>query len=141
MISIKYLISITLFFHIIFNNLLFSASVDVKINPETPVKNENFSLIFTVNMSSSEEPYISFDPGKAEVLGRSNQSSDQVTIINGKIARQRSTTFIYDMVSTKSGSIYIKDIVIDVDGEQLKYRNFKIKILDKRSTFTQMIIS
>lgn len=112
-------------------NALSSDKVKVLVQPSNPVVNEPFDLIFKIKLDSSEEPYISFDPGKAQVTGRSNRGvSVKTTIINGKFTTTREVTYVYNLVAERSGSLLIRNAEVDFgNGKKEKLKTLRINIL------------
>ncbi|PIK14466.1 BatD family protein [Halobacteriovorax sp. JY17] len=108
-----------------------SEKVSISILPNAPVLNEPFELIFKIKLTGDEEPYISFDPGGASVTGRSNGGvSLKTTIINGKFTTSKEVTYVYSMLSTRRGTLYIKNIEVDFGGGKTeKLKNLRINIL------------
>ncbi len=108
-----------------------SEKVSVAIQPNAPVLNEPFELIFKIKLTGDEEPYISFDPGGASVTGRSNGGvSLKTTIINGKFTTSKEVTYVYSMLSTRRGTLYIKNIEVDFGGGKTeKLKDLRINIL------------
>jgi hypothetical protein len=118
-----------------------AANVKIAVEPLEPLINETFNVIFTVESNTSEEPYISFNPGRAEVIGRNKLgSSVQTTIINGKISTKRMARYSYEMVTDRPGRLSLKNIKAEIDGSELKLKPFKIKILKKRRTPKELFI-
>ncbi len=108
-----------------------SEKVSVTIQPNSPIVNEPFELIFKIKLSADEEPYISFDPGGASVTGRSNRGvSLRTTIINGKYTTSKEVTYVYNLLATRSGSLYIKNIKVDFGaGISEKIKDLRINVL------------
>ena len=118
-----------------FSCLAFANSVTVEINPSRPVINEEFEVIFKVSTTAGrDEPYISFEPGNAEVRGRrlvGKQSSAR--LINGKFSTSTVYKYSYQLITDRAGTLTIKDIVVDVGGEEIKVPNKRVNITSKRS--------
>lgn len=108
-----------------------SDKVSVSVSPSQPVVNEPFELIFKIKLKGEEEPYISFDPGGASVTGRSNRGvSLKTTIINGKFTTTKEVTYVYNLISTRRGSLYIKNIKVDFGNSQVeKLKNIRLNVL------------
>lgn len=122
-------------------NISWADIVEVEINPKEPIKNEPFELIFKVETKGSDAPYISFDPGSFEVLGRrSAGSSSMTTILNGRITTKKEHSFVYELQTERSGNQYIKDIVIEADGEKHQFSKFKINVLRAAKRARDMIL-
>ncbi|WP_127715258.1 BatD family protein [Halobacteriovorax sp. HLS] len=108
-----------------------SEKVNVFIQPSSPIVNEPFDLIFKIQLSGDEDPYISFDPGRFEVLGKSNQGvSIKTTILNGKFATKKEVNIVYSVQSQYSGQNYIRNIEVDFGGgKKEKLKNLSINVL------------
>lgn len=108
-----------------------SDKVSVSVQPSAPIVNEPFDLIFKIKLSGDEEPYISFDPGGASVTGRSNRGvSLKTTIINGKYTTSKEVTYVYSLLATRSGSLYLKNIKVDFGaGVSEKVKNLRLNVL------------
>lgn len=108
-----------------------SEKVSVSMSPESPVMNEPFELVFKIKLRGDEEPYISFDPGGASVTGRSNRGvSLKTTIINGKFTTQKEVTYVYNILSTRRGTLYIRNIEVDFgNGQKEKLKDLRINVL------------
>jgi len=123
-------------------NFIFAADVKIAVEPTEPLINETFQVIFTIESSSSEEPYISFDPGKAEVLGRKKLgTSVQTTIINGRISSKRVTRYSYEMTTDRAGRFSLKNIKAEVDGDEYKLKSYSINVLRKRKTPKEFFVA
>lgn len=104
--------------------------VDISLNPESPVMNEPFNVVFTVKTDSSEEPIIDFDPLGLEVLSRSNlQSSSQTTYINGKLSSSSIYTIAYEVMASNSGTAHLRNITVELGTKTIKHPTYNISIL------------
>jgi hypothetical protein len=117
--------------------LLFSAftysaeKVKVFVQPSAPIVNEPFDLVFKVKLEGDQEPYISFDPGRFEVLGKSNQGvSIKTTIVNGKFTTKKEVTVVYSMQTSSSGINLLRGIEVDFGNNvKEKLRTLRINVL------------
>ena len=107
-----------------------SDKVSVSLSPSAPIMNEPFELIFKIKLTGEEEPYISFDPGGASVTGRSNGGvSLKTTMINGSFTTSKEVTYVYSMLSTRSGTLFLKNIEVDFGGgKKEKLKNIRINV-------------
>ena len=79
-------------------SVLFAFEVDIKTDPDMPVKDEAFRLIFEITSEKGGEPIISFDPLGAEVTEKINLgTSTRTTLINGKLSTSRKVSIAYIM--------------------------------------------
>jgi len=96
----------------------FALEVKVTTNPEMPVKDETFRLIFEIKSNESQEPVISFNPLGLEISGKQNMgTTTRTTYINGKLSTDRTVTIAYDAIAKRTGSVYVRDIKVTVGKE------------------------
>lgn len=102
---------------IFYSTLSFANEVTVKLEPREPVAGETFQLLFNIETQSQEEPFITFEPGQAEVVGRRNLgTSVQTTIINGKVSTKRTVRYAYDLVVANPGILRLSGIKVEMPG-------------------------
>lgn len=124
---------IALFLTFFLGQTLYALEVDVKVNPRQPVAGENFQLIFDISSEEAGEPFISFEPSQAEVIGRDNLgTSVQTTIINGQVSTKRSVRFAYDLVVANPGMLRISDILVEINGKSKRLEGLTVTILRER---------
>ena len=132
---------------VLFSSIVFAEnSVQVKIDPTNPIVGENFNLVFEIVTNSKEKPYISFDPGGLDVLGREERGvTISTTIINGKFSTKRTVKYVYELVSSRAGGFRIRDIEVEVGGEKIKANSISVKVLKEapkaRSIFLKADVS
>lgn len=103
---------------LIYTFSVFALEVKVSVEPDSPVKDEPFRVIFEVSSEKGGTPIISFDPFGAEVIEKVNLgSTTRTTYINGKLSTDRKVTIAYDMMPKQLGSIYIRSIKVSMNGE------------------------
>jgi len=118
-----------------------ASEVEVNVEPAQPIFNESFNVIFKIHSNKNADPYITFDPGGIEVIGkRNNGMSIRTTIINGQITTVRENQVIYEMVATRPGTYYLKNILVEVGGEKLSVPRKTIKILKKAREAKKMFV-
>lgn len=104
--------------------------VDVEVNPKNPIVEESFDLVFNIEMSGSEAPIIRFDPGSAEVLGRTNRGeSISTVVVNGRISTTRKVSIAYQLTPKSVGRLTIRDINVESGGETQKVKNIVLNVL------------
>ena len=82
---------------LIVNLTIFAQQVEVEVNPTEALVNEPFYVTFKIKATGGNEPYISFDPVGAEVVGRREQGvSISTTVINGKFTTTREQSYVYE---------------------------------------------
>lgn len=111
-------------------SLVYANSVTIEVDPQRPVVGEEFELIFNVTTTTNtDEPYISFNAGEAEVKGRrlvGKQSN--ASVINGNFSTSSKYKYAYTLVSPKAGGLTIYDIKVDIDGKTITVPNRTILV-------------
>ena len=108
------------------------AQVKVTVDPLRPVYKEPYEIKFTVQVEGDEEPQISFTPINIEVLAKNQTSSaTQVSFVNGKSTMTKSLTYVYEVVSNRFGTAYLKDIVVEAKGKEFTHPTVRISILQQ----------
>ena len=124
----KFFILFLLFFHFV----IYSQEVDIKVVPKQPVVGEKFHLVVTVSTklrNSRNRPFVSFYPFGTDVLGKKKTKEViDTVIINGKVNKIKRFTYIYDLVSSKVGNAWLRNIRVDIDGKRLRSPNLNIRI-------------
>jgi hypothetical protein len=110
------------------------AKVSISVHPSAPVKGETFNIKLKIITNSREEPFISFEPSGFEVLGRGKEGvMIRTDIINGKIRTKRELVYSYSAVANRTGYVHLRDIKVDVGGEELTHPPVKIRVTSTRS--------
>lgn len=110
--------------------LSFANEIKIELNPPRPVAGEVFQVYFRIFTDSSEAPAINFSPSGVEVVDKSNQGvSTRTVYANGKLSVTREMTFVYDMVSSKTGTAALRDINVQIDGKIIKHPPINIQVL------------
>lgn len=113
-------------------SVLFAFEVDIKTDPDMPVKDEAFRLIFEITSEKGGEPIISFDPLGAEVTEKINLgTSTRTTLINGKLSTSRKVSVAYIMQPQQIGSVFIRNIKVDLNGETKKIDTIRKTVLSE----------
>lgn len=121
----------------------FAASVEVSFDPIRPVVNESFNINFVVStsQSNSKEPYISFELSRGEVKSKSLAGvTTNATVINGRFQLSKSYRYAYEVITDRPGTLTLKNIEVDVDGEIIKPGNKIVKIFNKRQQPTSFFL-
>ncbi len=122
----------TVFLLLLLTNLAFANRVEIVTNPKEPVLGESFNVIFKVISKSATDPIISFDPRGIDVLGKEETGiSTRTTYMNGKLSVERSISIVYEMVATKSGTSYLRNIKVGLNGVEITHKNVRIRVLAK----------
>lgn len=104
--------------------------VEVEVRPVNPIVDEAFDVNFVVELDTREDPMIRFNPGTAEVVGKSNRGeSINATLINGQVTTVRKVTIAYQLVSKKVGYLYLRDISVEAGGEKKELKNIRLNVL------------
>jgi hypothetical protein len=126
----EFMKSIFILFFVLYSSLGLAELVNLEVAPNRPVVGETFQLVFKISTSDSEEPYISFDRGTADVIGKSNRGvSINTTIINGKFSTTRTLTYVYELVATRPGPLRVSNIKVEIGGKEYKVRSKIVNIL------------
>lgn len=112
-------------------NTAFADEVQISVYPKEPVMGESFNVTFKVISKEATDPIINFNPSSGlEVTGREEAGvTTSTTYINGHLSVERSASIVYEMISTTSGSKYLRNINIDLNGKQIKHKNIRIRVL------------
>lgn len=108
----------------------YADEVKVEITPPRPVAGEVFQARFRIFTSSGEEPVINFSPTGLEVVGKSNQGvSTRTVYANGQLTVTREILVAYDLVASKPGTAFMRDITVQVAGQTLRHSSVNITVL------------
>ncbi len=109
---------------------ILSQDISVEVNPPEPVVNDTFYLTFKIKSAGDVEPYITFTPNGATVLGKSEQGvSISTIVVNGKFTTTREQNYVYEMQATRSGTIFIKNIKVDIGNKINQLKDLNISVL------------
>jgi len=123
-------IFITLF--LMFSISVFADEVKIEVSPQEVVMGENFNVIFKIITENGTDPVINFDPSGIEVISRDETgTSTRTTYMNGRLTVERAITYSYDMIASRSGSAYLRDINVEINGVTLKHKTVRIPVLRK----------
>lgn len=122
----KYIIFLCLFL----TNICFADDVQIEVEPKEPIMGESFNVTFKVVTENGTDPIISFNPQGLEVLSKQETGiSTRTTYMNGHLTVERSISIVYEMIANRSGSVYLRDIMIDVNGNKFGHKPYRIGIL------------
>lgn len=108
----------------------FAQEVLTEVNPQEPVMNESFYVTFKIKVSSDTEPYITFTPSGAQVLGKREQGvSIQTVVINGKFTTTKEQEIVYELMADHSGMVTLRNIKVDINGKTIPVKDVHINIL------------
>ncbi|MCK6594074.1 MAG: BatD family protein [Bacteriovoracaceae bacterium] len=118
---------------IFLNFALLAQQVEVEVSPNEALVNEPFYVTFKVKASGGNDPYISFDPVGAEVVGRREQGvSISTVVINGKFTTTREQSYVYELVAERAGTAFLKNIKVEINGKTEKAKDVKVVILNEK---------
>ena len=125
----------------IFSMTIFAQNVEVLVEPKEPVKNETFFVTFKVETSGSDEPYISFTPYGASVLGKSSQKvSISTIVINGKFTTTKEQAVVYELLAERSGQVYLRDVKVEIAGQTIPVAEVRINVLNEAKRIPEAFI-
>lgn len=121
---------IILFLFFILSSLAYADDVKIELNPGKPVAGEVFQAYFRIFSESEEAPAVNFSPSNLEVVGKSNQGvSTRTVYANGKLTVTREITVVYDLVSSRPGTAWLRDITVQTGNNILRHPSMSITIL------------
>jgi hypothetical protein len=120
---------------------LFADEVRVELNPTRPVAGEVFQAYFRVFTSDADDPLVNFSPGGVEVVGKSNQGISTRTIYaNGKLTVTREITLVYDLVASRPGTSFLRDITVQIGGKTLRHSAVSITVLKEAEQLDDVFV-
>lgn len=112
------------------SSMVYADEVKIEINPPKPVAGEMFQAMFRIFTESEEEPTINFSPSGLEVVGKSNQGvSTRTVYANGTLTVSREILVVYELVASKPGSAYMRDINVTVGSKTLRHPSVSLTVL------------
>jgi hypothetical protein len=116
----------------IFSMVLHAQEVEVVVEPKEPVINENFFVTFKIKTSGSEEPYISFTPFGASVLGKRSQGlSISTVVINGKFTTTKEQAVVYELLAERAGQVYLRNVKVEMSGKTIPVSEVRVNVLNE----------
>jgi hypothetical protein len=117
-------------FLLVFSMQLFANEVRVEINPSKPVAGDVFQAYFRIFTDSEDEPSVNFSPTNLEVVDKSNQGvSTRTVYANGRLTVTREVTIVYNLVSSRPGTSWIRDIQVQIGGKTIRHPSITINVL------------
>lgn len=115
--------------------------VKVELNPPKPVAGEVFQAYFRIFTESDEEPNVNFIPSGVEVVGKSNQGvSTRTTYANGKLTVSRELTVVYELVASKPGIHYIRDINVQLGNKTVRHSSVSFNVLKEAEALADVFV-
>lgn len=119
----------------------FANELKIETNPVKPVAGEVFQAYFRIFTESDEEPSINFSPSNIEVVGKSNQGISTRTIYaNGKLTVTREMTFVYDLVSARAGTAYLRDINVQLGSKTIRHPSLTLTVLKEPEELADVFV-
>lgn len=116
----------------VFSMAIRAQEVEVVVEPKEPVINENFFVTFKIKTSGSEEPYISFTPFGASVLGKRSQGlSISTVVINGKFTTTKEQAVVYELLAERSGQVYLRNVKVEMSGKTIAVPEVRVNVLNE----------
>lgn len=116
----------------IFSMAICAQEVEVVVEPKEPVINENFFVTFKIKTSGSEEPYISFTPFGASVLGKRSQGlSISTVVINGKFTTTKEQAVVYELLAERAGQVYLRNVKVEMSGKTIPVNEVRVNVLSE----------
>lgn len=125
-----------------FDNNLFADDVDIQVEPKEPIINETFFVTFKFKVAGgSEEPYISFNPIGASVLGkRSAGVSISTMIVNGKLTTSKELEVVYELLAEKSGTVILKEIRVESNGKVYNVKDTRFNVVSEPKKIAEVFL-
>ncbi len=119
-----------IFLLVLLSQLANANELKVEFNPTKPVAGEVFQAYFRVFTDSEEEPTVNFSPSGIEVVGKSNQGvSTRTVYANGRLTVSREVTIVYELVSARAGTAWLRDIQVQTGNEILRHPSMSVSVL------------
>lgn len=116
----------------VFSFFALAEDVDVTVEPKEAIINESFFVTFKVKTSGDEEPFISFTPYGASVLGKRSQGvSISTIVINGKFTTTKEQAVVYELLAERTGQVYLRNVKVDVGGRSIPVKEVRITVLNE----------
>lgn len=132
---------IIVIFTLMFSVVVWADELKVEINPSKPVAGDVFQAYFRIFTDSSDTPSVNFSPSNVEVVGKSNQGvSTRTVYANGKLTVTREITIVYDLVASKPGSAYLRDITVQVGSKTLKHPSVSVNVLKEAEEIPEVFV-
>lgn len=121
-----------------------AVDVEIEINKKEVVLGDSFQLMLRFEYDGEVEPFVSFEPANAEIVGDNTNSNNRVEsrvyFSGGKAVQKKIYTLIYQLQAVKPGIAHIKDIKIDFGGNIVKLRTQSVKILAEAREMAEHIV-
>lgn len=115
--------------------VLVQAQDNIEVTTEYPsvvANGQQFSISYSVNAGGGEFSVPSF-AGFYKIMGPQTSYNQSTQIINGKVSRQVSYSYIYYLQATKEGTFVIPPAVFDLKGKEYKSDSLRIEVVANTS--------
>ncbi|MGE5420478.1 MAG: BatD family protein [Chloroflexota bacterium] len=123
---------------LIFFTVLANAQDNIEVTSEYPgivTNGQQFSVTYSVNAGGGEFNVPSFN-GFYKIMGPQTSYSQSTQIINGKISRQVSYSYVYYLQATKEGKFVIPPAIFSLKGKEYKSDSMRIEVVWNASQAT-----
>ncbi len=132
----------SLFVILIFLSSSVCKALDLKLytSPKTPGVNNSFQLVLEVTKSADDNVESIKPPSfeGLEYLGKSNQTSEQITMEGGKLKRISKSKLLFELIAKKKGEYKVQPFeVIGTSGKIYKTTIFTFNVENKPSSGAQ----
>ncbi len=125
----------------LFVQVSWAEDIDVVVEPNEPIVNETFFVTFKLKATGGDEPYISFTPNGASVLGKRSQGlSISTTVINGKITTTKEQAIVYELQAERVGQVYLRNIKVEVNGKTTPVKEVRVNVLSEPKRIPEAFI-
>ncbi len=108
---------------------VFAAKIEVTLSPQEVVLGDTLNLTISVTHDEQTNPFITFIPKNAEVIGKSESESMRAYLQGGKLVKEKVFSRTYELQPVGQGYVYIRDIQADLGNQTLKHRSIRAKVL------------
>ena len=115
--------------------VLAEAQDNIEVTTEYPSvvsSGQQFSITYSVNAGGGEFSVPSF-AGFYKIMGPQTSYNQSTQILNGKVSRQVSYSYVYYLQATKEGTFVIPPAVFDLKGKEYKSDSLKIEVVANSS--------
>lgn len=128
-------------FLLLITNFSLADEIKIEINPDKPVVGEVFQAYFRIFTQEDTEPSINFNPSRVEVVGKSNQGvSTRTVYANGKLSVSREMTYVYDLIAPKTGTVFLRDITVQLGGKTIRHPMVSINVLKEPAVQPEVFV-
>ncbi len=121
---------IKLIFLVLWSTLSFArASVEATLSPGEVVLGDSLSVVVKVTHEAGDDPFVSFVPVNAEVIGKSESVSTRAFLQGGKLVQERVSTKTYELQPVKLGYVHVRQIKVDIEGSVIRHRSLRAKVV------------